>query len=157
MQRQGVCIYVIVIHIQYVCHPVFQEDSITGVVIKFLLISNQTNLFWFTANCALDVLALERLLFPFQITKLKSLKHHSFAIIFLIASCFLQKTFLKFFHHSKQKNSSFKVTSLPVGQTIKLISQTFEHCVKFCISQMSFQIAPIYITWQSIIGCHQQM
>ena len=119
--------------------------------------SNQTNLFRFTANCARDVLALERLLFPFQITKLKSLKHHSFAIIFLIASCFLQKTFLKFFHHSKQKNSSFKVTSLPVGQTIKLISQTFEHRVKFCISQMSFQIAPIYITWQSIIGCHQQM
>ena len=155
MQRQGVCIYVIVIHIQYVCHPVFQEDSITGVVIKFLLIQTKPNysglpptvhwMFWL-----LNV-------FPFQITKLKSLKHHSFAIIFLIASCFLQKTFLKFFHHSKQKNSSFKVTSLPVGQTIKLISQTFEHRVKFCISQMSFQIAPIYITWQSIIGCHQQM
>ena len=84
--------------------------------------SNQTNLFWFTARCALDVLALERFLFPLLITKLRALKHHSFAIIFLIASCFLQKTFLKFLHHSKQKNSSFKVTSLPVGQTIKLIS-----------------------------------
>ncbi len=58
----------------------------------------------------------------------------------------------------KQECSSLEVTAFPVWNTpVKFLASTVEKRLKIGVRKMALKVATIYIAWQSIVCCEEQV